>query len=201
MKFTEKPDDVDTGQDAHFEIETNAKDGTCALAIGYKGDPPASIGSTDVDDGKCEWTVNIPSTAKTGKAKVVAGVTAKAGAGTAEEDMNVKKGDSTLAGDLDVEVEGDDLPEDAKVGQEITISVKSNVKKSGRCEMSVAWPKVVATSGENKTPDGDGKCSWKMIVPEVPKKGTATLTVVVRKSTKSNSTEYRVLTKEFEVKP
>ena len=95
----------------------------------------------------------------------------------------------------------DDLPDEASVGEEITISVKSNVKKSGRCEMSIAWPKVVATSGENKTPDADGKCSWKVIVPtDIPKKGTATLTVTVRKSTKATSTEYRTMTYEFDVK-
>jgi hypothetical protein len=35
---------------------------------------------------------------------------------------------------------------------------------------------------------------------EIPKKGNATLTVTVRKSTKATSTEYRTLTYDFDVK-
>ena len=40
-----------------------------------------------------------------------------------------------------------------------------------------------------------------MVVPtDIPKKGTATVTIIVRKSTKTTSTEYRVLTYDLEVK-
>jgi hypothetical protein len=35
---------------------------------------------------------------------------------------------------------------------------------------------------------------------EIPKKGKATLTVVVRKNNKKNSTEVRTLTKELDVR-
>lgn len=203
-KFTEKPDDVDAGQDARFEVETSADEGTCTLNVAYRGQAAAGIMAVDIDDNKCDLKYNVPKGTKTGKAKAQVVVTSKdtsEGTATIEEDFEVKEGDAALAGDIDVEVEGDDLPESVKTGEEITIAVKSSVKKSGQCEMSIAWPKVAATSGENKTPDGDGKCSWKVVVPtDIPKKGTATLTVVVRKSTKTNRTDYRVLTYEFEVK-
>jgi hypothetical protein len=128
-------------------------------------------------------------------------VSSSEGTVSVDEEFEVKKGDSVLGGDIDIKLEGIDLPDEVDVGDEIKIVVETSFKKSGKCEMSIAWPKYNAVSGENLTPDGDGRCSWKMTVPvEIPKKGTATLTVVVRKNDKKKSTELRVLTKEFEVK-
>ena len=130
-----------------------------------------------------------------------ADIAGKEGSTRIDDEFEVKEGNQTLAGDLDIEVEGDDLPEEVKVGEQIKIAVKSNVKKTGRCEMTIAWPQYTGTTGENQTPDGDGRCSWTVTVPnEIPKKGNATLTVTVRKSTKATSTQYRALTYDFDVK-
>ena len=46
-KFTDKPDEVDTGNDAHFEVETNAKKGTCTLTVTYNNSDPGVIGTTN----------------------------------------------------------------------------------------------------------------------------------------------------------
>jgi hypothetical protein len=200
-KWRDKPDDVDTGTDVHFEVETNASKGTCSLGIAFRNTADAGYGSVDIDDGKCEWDINIPPSAKTGKAKVHADVAGKEGSARVDDEFDVKEGNQALAGDMEVDVEGDDLPDEVKVGEQVKIAVKSNVKKRGRCEMSIAWPDYAATAGENQEPDGNGKCSWTVTVPaEIPKKGNATLTVTVRKSTKATSTEYRTLTYDFDVK-
>ena len=96
VKLREKPDRVDTGSDARFEVETNASDGRCSLAVAYRDKDELQVAAGEIDDGRCSWKVKIPT--------------------------------------------------------------------------------------------------------EIPKKGTATLTVVVRKNTRKDSTEYRILTKEFDVK-
>ncbi len=203
-KFTEKPDEVVTGNDARFEVETSADKGTCVLYFTYKSKPEAAVVQVDIDNGKCDMKYNVPKDTKTGQAKaraLIASKDATEGQVSIEDDFDVKAGDSVLAGDIDVEVEGDNLPNEVNVGEQVKIAVKSNVKKSGRCEMTIAWPKYTSVAGENQTPDGDGRCSWTVTVPvEIPKKGNATLTVVVRKSTKATSTEYRVLTYDFDVK-
>jgi hypothetical protein len=197
LKFTDKPDEADTGQDVHVEVETNAKKGSCTLTITYNNSDPGVIGTDTVDDDKCEWTFNLPENTKTGRAKILVSVTGENGTASTDDSFDVNKGDSTLSGDVNVELELKDFPEDAKVGESVKFTVQSNVKKKGTCNLSVAWPKVAATGGEQKTPDGDGRCSWTMVVPTVPKKGTATATITVT----DKDGRARSINKEFDVKP
>lgn len=202
-KFTEKPDNAETGSDVRWEVSTNADDkGTCTLTVAFKGQAEVGVGQQTVDDGKCEFPYNIPSTAKTGQAKAKLTVSSQLGTTTVEDDFEVKKGDMYLSGDMDIEIEGEDLPDDVGVGQEVKISVKTNIKSKGTCDLSITWPKnavPASVAGEQQTPNGDGKCSWRLTAPtEIPKKGTATLSVIVKK--KKNDSVYRQLTAEFEVK-
>jgi len=61
VKFSEKPGDVDAGLDAHFEIETTVTKGTCAATITYRDSTIQGLpGKAVDDDGKCEWTWNVP---------------------------------------------------------------------------------------------------------------------------------------------
>ena len=95
-------------------------------------------------------------------------------------------------------IDANRAPDDASLGEELKITVQTNLKKKGTCQMSIAWPGKAAgtTSGESKSPDDSGKCSWKVVVPTtIEKKGTAKLNVTVSKDSSS-----RTVTKEFEVK-
>ena len=71
-KLTEKPDNVDTGSDARFEVETDAKKGTCTLVVGYRNTKDATVSSVEIDDGRCEMEYTIPEDTRTGKAKAKA---------------------------------------------------------------------------------------------------------------------------------
>jgi hypothetical protein len=200
-KLTEKPDNVDTGSDARFEVETNAKKGTCTLVVGYRNTKDATVSSVEIDDGRCDMKYTIPEDTRTGKAKAKVTVSSSQGTATIDDEFDVNEGEMVLAGDIDIRLEGVDLPDDVDVGDQFKVTVDSNLNNRGKCEMSVAWPKHAATAGEAKTPDGRGRCSWTVTVPtEIPKRGKATLTVVVRKNNKKNSTELRVLTREFDVR-
>jgi hypothetical protein len=101
-------------------------------------------------------------------------------------------------GDIDIEIEDTSIPDSVSVGQEMKASVDTNVKKDkGRCELSITWPGAPAFAGEAKTTDDQGRCSWTTTVPSsIPARGTATLTLTVRKG----SSEYRTVTKVFDVK-
>ena len=201
VKLREKPDRVDTGGDVRFEVETNASKGACSLLVAYRGRDEALVASGEIDDDRCEMKYTLPKDTRTGKASAKVVVQAVEGVATVEDDFEVRKGDTVLAGDIDIKLDGDDLPDEVDVGDEIKIAVDSSLEDKGKCEMSIAWPKYTTYSGEAQTPDDDGRCSWKVTVPvEIPKKGTATLTVVVRKNHKKNSSEVRILTKEFEVR-
>jgi hypothetical protein len=197
VKFLEMPDDVDTGNDARFEVQTSAKKGTCALVITYRNTSDAAIGSKDIDDdGRCEWKFTLAPTTKTGKAKAVVSVVANGGTASAEDTFEVKKGDTVFAGSVELEVDPTDMPDDVDVGEEIKIGVDTSLKRKGSCELSVTWPKVGPVAGESQMPDDSGRCSWKMKVPlDVPTKSTATLLVTVRK----DGSTVRTLTKEFKV--
>ena len=76
VKFSERPDDADTGNDVHFEVETNAKKGTCALTVEYRNTSEVALGGKEIDDGKCEWKYTLPADTKTGKAKAVVTIAA-----------------------------------------------------------------------------------------------------------------------------
>jgi hypothetical protein len=198
VKFTESPDDVDTGSDAHFEIETNAKKGSCSLTIEYRNSSDTAIGTTTIDDGKCEWKFTVPATVKTGKATAKVTVTTSTGTtGTADNSFAVKKGDSVTAGSIDVEIEADDLPDDVNPGEEMKINVDTNLKRRGNCELVITWPKFGPVAAESKMPDEKGKCSWTVKAPtDVPTKSTATIVVTARK----DNVTYRNLTKEFKIR-
>jgi len=195
-KFTDKPDNVDTGSDAHFEVETNAEKATCAWTVKYHNTSAAGVGSSDVEDDKCEITFNLPDGTKTGEAKISVTVTGKNGTVTIDDDFDVNKGDTFYTGDVNIELELTDSPDDATVGDEVKVAVQTNMKKRGTCDLTMEWPKIPATTGEQKTPDGDGKCSWAVTVPSVPKKGTTTLVVTIH----NKDGAVRVVTKEFDVK-
>jgi hypothetical protein len=201
-KLTEKPDSVDTGSDVRFEVETNAKKGTCTLVVGYRNKDDVTVAGVEIDDNRCDMKYTIPEDTRTGKATAKITVNGSEGAVTIEDDFEVNEGEAVLNGNIDVELEAIDLPpDDVDIGDTIKIAVETNMKKKGKCEMSIAWPRHTTVAGETQTPDGDGRCSWKMTVPaEIPKKGRATLTVVVRKNDKKNSDELRVLTREFDVR-
>jgi hypothetical protein len=201
VKLREKPDRVDTGSDARFEVETNAEEGRCSLAVTYRNKDELQVASGEIDDGRCELEYTLPKDARTGKATAKITVVATEGMATIDDEFDVRKGDIVLSGDIDIKLEGDDLPDEVEVGDEIKIAVETSLKDKGKCEMTVAWPRYTSYTGEAQTPDDDGRCSWKVTVPvEIPKKGTANLSVVVRKNNKKASAEYRVLTKEIEVR-
>lgn len=197
VKFREKPDQVETGNDAQFEVETNAKKGTCALLITYRNSSQVNLGATDIEDGRCEWKYTLAADTRTGKATAQVTVTANGGTATVEDTFSVRKGDTTLAGDIDVELEADELPDKVTVGEQFEISIDTNLKNRGSCEVAVMWPRLGQEAGERKTPNNSGRCSWKMTVPTtIEKSGTATLTVVVTR----NKNSARIMTKEFDVK-
>jgi hypothetical protein len=201
VKLREKPDRVDTGSDARFEVETSADKGSCTLVVAYRNKDDVTVASGEIDDNRCEMEYTLPKDARTGKATAKITVASTEGTATLDDDFDVREGDMALAGDIDILLEGDDLPDEVDVGDEVKIAIDSSLNGKGRCEMSIAWPRYTTHSGEVQTPDDRGRCSWKVTVPaEIPKKGTATLTVVVRKNTKKNSSEVRVLTKEIEVR-
>ena len=160
VKLREKPDRVDTGSDARFEVETNAEKGTCSLVVAYRNKDDLPVASGEIDDNRCEMEYTLPKDARTGKATAKITVSATEGTATIDDEFEVRKGDMVLAGDIDIEVDGDDLPDEVDVGDEITIAVDSSVEGRGKCEMSIAWPKHTAFSGEPQTPDDDGRCSW-----------------------------------------
>jgi hypothetical protein len=202
-KFTEKPDNVRTGEDITLEVETNVtKKANCVFYVTYRGSTESPLANVEVEHNKCEFTFNVPKDTKTGKANVKAVVNSPEGTAAIDDDFDLKKGDATLTGNVEVKLEAIDLPDDdVEVGDEFKVTVDTDYKKEGLCDLAIAWPKIAATAGEQKTPDGDGRCSWKVTVPaEIPKRGTATLTVVVRKNDKKNNDEVRALTKEFDVK-
>jgi hypothetical protein len=196
VKFTESPDDVDTGSDAHFEIETNAKKGSCLLEIEYRNSSDTTIGGTNIDDGKCEWKFTVPSNARTGKATAKVTVSASTGSATADNSFTVKKGDFAYTGNVDVEIETDDLPDSVDLGQELKIDIETNLKRRGTCELVFTWPKLGPSASESKMPDDKGKCSWTVKAPtDMPTKSTASMVITVRKD---NNT-IRMLTKELKV--
>lgn len=192
------PDSVDTGNDARFEVETNAKKGTCTLAITYRNTPTAVLEWREIDDGRCEWKYTLAANTRTGRATAQVTVTeSNGGTITTEESFQVKKGDTVFSGDIDIEVDADDLPDKVTVGEEFRITVDTNLNRRGTCEMAVTWPQIGQVIAESQRPDGNGRCSWKSPVPAtITTSGTATLSVIVRK----NSSSYRQLTKEFDVK-
>jgi hypothetical protein len=113
-----------------------------------------------------------------------------------EDDFEVRKGDTSFAGDIDMELELDDLPDDAKVGDTIQVRVDTNMKNKGTCELALTWPVLGGTAAETKTPDGSGRCTWSIPVPTgITKKGTATFVVTIRKDSK-----YRSVTKEIDIR-
>ena len=198
-KFSERPEDVETGNDAQIEVETNAKGGTCFLVVTYRNTPDASMGAKEIDDGKCEWKFTLAANTKTGKAKAVVTVVAADGQkATAEETFSVKKGDSVYSGSIDVEVDPIDMPDDdVAIGEELKIGVDTNLKRKGSCALTMTWPKVGPANAGSQMPDASGKCTWKVKVPaDVPTKSTASLTITVYK----DSGSYRTLTREFKVK-
>jgi hypothetical protein len=196
VRFTESPDDVDTGSDAHFAVETSAKKGSCLLEIEYRNSSDTTIGGTEIDDGKCEWRFTVPTTARTGKATAKVTVSASTGSATADNSFTVKKGDFAYAGNLDVEIETDDLPDSVDLGQELKIDIDTNLKRRGTCELVFTWPKLGPVSAESKMPDDKGKCSWTVKAPtDMPTKSTASMVITVRKD---NNT-VRTLTKELKV--
>jgi hypothetical protein len=196
LKFTEKPDDIDTGQDQHVELETNAEKATCAFTVTYHNSTAGSVGSSDVDDGKCELTWNLPDGTKTGEATLSVTVSGKNGSATTEEHFDVNKGDTFLTGDVSIDLDIDDFPDNAKVGDTVQISVKTNLKNRGTCSISINWPQVAATAGESKTPE-DGKCSWSIPVPStITKKGSATASITVQ----NRSGIARAVNRDFDVR-
>jgi hypothetical protein len=200
VRFREKPDSVDTGSDARFEVETNVDKGTCALGVAYRGKDEVPVAVGDIDDNRCELKYTLPKDVRTGKATARIYVTATEGTATVDDDFEVEKGDMVLGGDLDIEIDADNIPDEVEVGDEFKVAIETNLKDKGKCDLSITWPRHTTYAGESQTPDDDGRCSWRVKVPvEIPKSGTATLTVLVRKNTRKDSTEYRVLTKEIDV--
>jgi hypothetical protein len=198
VRFRAKPDEVDSGNDARFEVETDAKKGTCVLLVTYRKSPQANYGAKDIDDdGRCEWKFTLAADTKRGRATAQVTVTADGRTATVEDSFDVKKGDTTLVGDIDIEIDPDELPDKVAVGEEFEVSIETNLKKRGTCSVAVAWPRIGQTAGENKTPDDRGRCAWKLTAPTtITKGGAATLTVTVQK----NRRAVRTLTKEFDVK-
>lgn len=196
-KFSERPEDVDTGNDVRFEVETNARKGTCFLAITYRNTAEANMGAKEIDDGKCDWKFTLAANTRTGKAKAVVTVIGNDGTTTVEDSFVVKKGDTVYSGSLDLEIDPLDMPDDdVNLGEELKIGVDTNLKRKGSCALTMTWPKVGPVNGESQMPDDSGKCSWKVTVPTtVPAKSTASLTVTVYK----DSSTYRTLTREFKV--
>src|SRR3712207_4929324 len=114
-----------------------------------------------------------------------------------DDSFDVRKGDTTYAGDIDIEIDPDELPDKVTVGGEFEISIDTNLKNRGACDVTVTWPHGGQEVGGRKTPAGNGRCSWKMTVPAtITKGGKATLTVVVTRNKRSA----RILTKEFDVR-
>lgn len=198
-KFSERPDDVDTGNDAHFEVETNAKKGSCTLVVTYRNSSETPIGAKEIDDGRCEWKFTLPADVKTGKAKAVVTVTSSSPEGTAkiEDTFSVKKGDTVYGGSIDVDVDPTDMPDDdVQPGQEIKIGVDTNLKRKGSCALVMAWPKVGPVGVESQMPDDSGRCTWKVKVPaEAPRNSEGSLTITVHK----DSATYRTLKREFKI--
>jgi hypothetical protein len=196
-RFSDKPDTVETGSDVKFTVRTNAKKGTCTLLITYRRTAQAGMGAVEIDDGRCEWKWTLGTDVRTGDAKASVTVTGENGSVTIEDEFEVKKGDTIYGGDVNLEVEVDKMPDDAKVGEEIEVAVTSELRKRGTCDMAIAWPVIGPIGAESKTPDDRGRCSWKLTVPAtITKKGTATVTITIKR----NSTNYRTVTKEFDVR-
>ena len=198
VKFSERPEDVDTGNDAHFEAETTAKKGTCSLVVTYRNTPEASMGAKEIDDGKCDWKFTLAANTKTGKAKAVVTVVANGETVTTEDTFSVKKGDTVYSGSMDVEIDPMDMPDDdVALGEELKIGIDTNLRRKGSCALTVTWPKVGPASIGTLMPDDSGKCNWKVKVPaDLPAKSSASLTITVYK----DSSTYRTLTREFEIK-
>ena len=188
---------MDTGNDAHFEVEVSAKKGSCTLNVAYRNSSEVGIGGKDIDDGKCEWKYTLPADVKTGKAKAIVTISADGETVKVEDTFEVKKGNSVYAGSMNVEIDPLDMPDDAGLGEELTIGVDTNIKRRGSCSLTMTWPKLGPSLVGSQMPDDNGKCSWKVKVPaDVPTKTTASLTITVHK----DSSTYRSLTREFKVK-
>jgi hypothetical protein len=196
VNFSDKPNDVDTGSDQHVEVETNAKKATCTFTVTYHNTALAGLGTDTVNDGKCQFTWNIPDGTKTGEAVVAVTVTGSDGTNTADEHFDINKGDTFLTGDVNISLDVNDFPDEGKVGEALKFSVDTSLGNKGTCSLTVTWPQVGATAGDNKTPS-DGKCSWTMTVPAtITKKGTASAVITVT----NRSGTARAVTKEFDVK-
>lgn len=197
IKITEKPDEADTGNEVKFEVETNAKKGTCALLITFNDKDPAGYGSPSIDDGKCEWKFLLPTDTKTGTAKFQITVNGENGSNSEEDEFRVRKGEVTHGGDIGIELELTESPDKATVGESFKVEIETDVGNKGSCEMSATWPKSFGSaSGELKKPDG-GKCSWTILVPTtITKSGTSILNITV----KNQKGSARTATKEFDVR-
>jgi hypothetical protein len=196
-KFSERPDDVDTGNDAHFEVETSAKKGSCTLVVTYRDSPETSLGAKEIDDGRCEWKYTLPADVKTGKAKAVVTVAATEGTVKIEDTFSVKKGDTVYSGSIDLDIDPTDMPDDdVQPGQEIKIGVDTNLKRKGSCALTMTWPKLGPVAIESQMPDDKGRCNWKVKVPaEAPRNSEGSLTITVHK----DSAIYRTLKRDFEI--
>ena len=198
-KFSESPDEVETGNETKFEVETNAKAGACTLFITYRNSSEENLGARNIDkDGHCEWKGVLSADVRTGKAKArVTVASAEGGQTEFDETFTVKKGDTIYTGNLDLEIEPIDLPDEVKPGQEFKVGVDTNLKRKGSCALTTTWPKVGPVAGESQMPDDSGKCSWKVTVPaDAPSKSTATLVVTVHK----DGSTARTMTREFKIK-
>ena len=196
-KFVERPDEVDTGNDARFEVETNAKKGTCSLTVTYRNTSETAMGGKTIDDGRCEWKFTLPTDVKTGKAKAIVTVSATEGTTTVEDTFEVKKGDTVYAGSVDLEVDPTEMPDGSvDPGKEIKVGVDTNLKRKGSCDLLMTWPSVGAVPSATQMPDDRGRCSWTVTVPaNVPRNSSANLLVTVRK----DGSTVRTLTKDFKI--
>src|SRR5262249_23584273 len=133
---------------------------------------------------------------KTGEATVSVTVTGKDGTNTADEHFDLNKGDTFLTGDVNIQLDVNDFPDEAKVGQTVKLSVDTNLGNKGTCSMTITWPQVGAAAAESKSPS-DGKCSWNVTVPAtITKKGSATAAITVQ----NRSGVSRAVSKDFDVK-
>lgn len=201
VRLREKPDSVDTGSDVRFEVETNVDEGSCALAVAYRNRDAVGVAVGEIEDNRCEMKYTVPEDARTGEATATITISAKEGTATVEDDFEVDEGETVLGGDIDIELDGVDLPDEVDVGDTFRVTVDTSLEDRGTCELGIVWPRYSGYAAEKQTPDDSGRCSWRVTVPtEIPRKGTATLTVIVRKNNKKNSTEVRTLTKKFDVR-
>ena len=97
VRLREKPDRVDTGSDARFEVETNAEEGRCSLAVTYRGKDELQVASGEIDDGRCEMEYTLPKDARTGNATAKISVVATGGTATVDDEgAAIVAGEPTL---------------------------------------------------------------------------------------------------------